>query len=101
MGSIPEIVVDGTTGLLCDDVDDAVAKVPALAKLDRHVCRRHVEEHFSVECMIDRYADAYRQALRLRTPPPPTASQEQWRRHDFWDRPMAFTDMPPKPQAGR
>jgi glycosyltransferase involved in cell wall biosynthesis len=101
MGSIPEIVVDGTTGLLCDDVDDAVAKVRLLAGLDRHACRRHVEEHFSAERMIDRYVDAYREALRLRTPQPPTASQQHWRDHDFWDRPMAFTDMPPKPQAGR
>ena len=59
MGSIPEIVVDGETGFLCDSVDDAVARVPQLAALDRHACRAHVERQFSIERMIDRYLEAY------------------------------------------
>ncbi|MBV9409559.1 MAG: glycosyltransferase family 4 protein [Candidatus Eremiobacteraeota bacterium] len=98
MGSIPEIVVDGVTGFLCDDVDDAVAKVPRLAELSRDACRARVVSTFSVERMIDRYADAYAEALRLRVPPPPTAEHLRWRQHDWWDRPMAFTDDPPKPE---
>ncbi len=57
----------------------------------------HVESTFSVERMVDRYVDAYAEALRLRTPPPPTDEQLRWRAHDWWDRPMAFTDIPPKP----
>lgn len=97
MGSIPEIVVDGVTGFLCDDVADAVANVPRLASLSRRACRNRVESTFSVERMIDRYAEAYAQALRLRTPPPPSDEQLRWRRHDWWDRPMAFTDLPPRP----
>ncbi|MEA2784966.1 MAG: hypothetical protein QOF71_1070, partial [Candidatus Eremiobacteraeota bacterium] len=97
MGSIPEIVIDGVTGYLCDDVDDAVAHVPRLAALARPSCRAHVEATFSVERMVDRYVDAYAEALRLRVPPPPTAEQLRWRSHDWWDRPMAFTDIPPKP----
>jgi len=98
MGSIPEIVVDGATGFLCDDVADAVAKVPALASLSRRACRAHVEATFTVERMVDRYAGAYAEALRLKIPPPPTEEQRRWRLHDWWDRPMAFTDFPPKPQ---
>jgi glycosyltransferase involved in cell wall biosynthesis len=97
MGSIPEIVVDGVTGFLCDDVADAVAHVPQLAALSRTSCRAHVEATFSVDRMVDRYVDAYADALRLRTPPQPTAEQLRWRGHDWWDRPMAFTDNPPKP----
>ena len=98
MGSIPEIVLDGGTGFLCDDVDDAVAHVPRLATLSRRACRAHVEATFSLERMIDRYAGAYAEALRLRIPPPPSDEQLRWRRHDWWDRPMAFTDIPPKPK---
>jgi glycosyltransferase involved in cell wall biosynthesis len=98
MGSIPEIVADGVTGFLCDDVEDAVAKVPRLAALSRAACRRHVETTFSLDRMADRYVEAYAEALRLRTPPPPTGDQLRWRRHDWWDRPMAFTDIPPKPR---
>jgi len=97
MGSIPEIVVDGVTGFLCDDVADAVAKVMQLATLSRKACRAHVEATFSQERMVDRYAGAYAEALRLRMPPPPTDEQLRWRRHDWWDRPMAFTDNPPRP----
>jgi glycosyltransferase involved in cell wall biosynthesis len=98
MGSLPEIVVDGVTGYLCDGVDEAVAKVPLLASLDRRACRAHVEKHFSVERMIDRYLDAYVRALDLRLPPQPSEAKLRARRHDWWDRPMAYTEIPPRPK---
>jgi glycosyltransferase involved in cell wall biosynthesis len=96
-GSVPEIVVDGVTGFLCDGVDDAVVRVPQLPTLARSACRVHVEATFSAERMVERYLDAYAEALRLRTPLPPTPEQLRWREHDWWDRPMAFTDIPPRP----
>jgi glycosyltransferase involved in cell wall biosynthesis len=99
MGSIPEIVADGVTGFLCDGVDDAVAKIPLLATLDRRACRKHVEENFSVERMVDRYCDAYAEVLRIRKPPEPTPEQLRWRAHDYWDRSMGFTEIPPKPRT--
>jgi glycosyltransferase involved in cell wall biosynthesis len=99
MGSIPEIVVDGVTGFLCNTVEDAVQRVPALSTLDRLAARRHVETVFSVERMIDRYCEVYREALTQRVPPPPTPEQLRARRHDWWDRPQAFTDLPPKPDS--
>jgi glycosyltransferase involved in cell wall biosynthesis len=98
MGSIPEIVVDGETGILCDDVDAAIAAVPRLATLSRCACRARVETTFSLERMVDRYIDAYEVALRLGLPAPPTDEQQRWRAHDWWDRPMAYTDIPPKPE---
>lgn len=98
MGSLPEIVVDGVTGYLCDGVDDAAAKVPLLASLDRRACRARVEAEFSVERMIDRYLGAYSQALQLRLPPPPSEERLRARRHDWWDRPMAYTEISPKPK---
>jgi len=97
MGSVPEIVRDGVTGFVCASVDEAVGRVPQLPSLSRAACRAHVAATFSIDRMIDRYLDAYRTALRLGTPPPPTAEQLRWRAHDWWDRPMAFTDLPPKP----
>jgi glycosyltransferase involved in cell wall biosynthesis len=99
MGSVPEIVVDGVTGFVCANVDEAVAKVPQLSSLDRRACRAHVEREFTVERMIDRYLDAYRLALAQKTPPPPSDEQLRWRAHDWWDRPMAFTDIPEKPRS--
>ncbi len=98
MGSLPEIVVNGVTGFLCDDVQEAVSKVPLLASLDRRACRARVEEEFSVERMIDRYADAYARAVEQKFPPPPSDERLRARRHDWWDRPMAYTEIPPKPK---
>ena len=99
MGSIPEIVVDGVTGILCDDDDAAIAAIPRLATLDRQACREHVANHFSTAAMIDRYLLAYEAALTQKIPPPPTAEMLSWRSHDWWDRPMAYTDIPPKPRT--
>ncbi|MDE2482289.1 MAG: glycosyltransferase family 4 protein [bacterium] len=99
LGSIPEIVLDGVTGFVCDDVETAVAHVPALASLDRRACRAHVESTFSLERMVDRYLDAYALALDQRTPPPPNAEQAAWRTRDWWQRPMAFTEIPNKPKS--
>lgn len=99
MGSIPEIVVDGVTGFLCDSVDDAVARVPLLGSLNRAAARAHVESKFSVERMIDRYIGAYRQAIELQLPASATHEQLAWRKRDWWDRPMAYTEIPPKPSS--
>jgi glycosyltransferase involved in cell wall biosynthesis len=99
MGSIPEIVVDGVTGFLCESVEDAVAKVPLLASLDRRACRAHVQERFTVDCMIDRYLQAYEEAISQKLPAPPTREHLRWREHDWWDRPMAYTEIPPKPRS--
>ena len=99
MGSIPEIVVDGRTGFVCDSVDDAVARVPELATLDRRTCRERVVSNFSVAHMIDRYLGAYERAISLGTPPAPSPTHLAARAHDYWDRPMAFTEIPPKPRT--
>ena len=99
MGSIPEIVVDGVTGYLCDGVDDAVEQVPRLATLSRRACRERVESTFTIERMIERYCAFYAEALRLGAPPPPSPAMLDARARDWWDRPQAFTDIPPKPQS--
>ncbi|HVA33241.1 MAG TPA: glycosyltransferase family 4 protein [Candidatus Baltobacteraceae bacterium] len=101
MGSVPEIVVDGQTGFVCDSVDDAVARVSQLAALNRQACRARVEAEFTVERMIDRYLDAYERALALGLPPQPSEGTLAMRAHDWWDRPMAYTEIPPKPASLR
>jgi glycosyltransferase involved in cell wall biosynthesis len=101
MGSIPEIVDDGTTGFLCDNVADAVAKVPLLKAIERRACRARVESAFSLDCMIDAYLAVYRQAVELGTPPPPSQAVRAAREIDYWERPMGFTDQPPKPATLR
>ena len=99
LGSVPEIVIDGETGFVCDSVEQAVARVPQLPSIDRRKCRERVEREFTSERMIDRYIEAYGAAVRQKLPAQPSQELLRRRRHDWWDRPMAYTDIPPKPQS--
>ncbi len=63
LGAVPEVVADGVTGWLVDDLDAAVAAVGRLGELDRAACRRRVEERFSVEQMVAGYLQVYEQLL--------------------------------------
>jgi len=73
-GSMREVVADGETGFLVRTVEEAVAAIgPAgadgpLRRLDRAACRRHVEQRFSVERMVDGYLEVYRKVLENRSP---------------------------------
>lgn len=52
-GAVPEVVVDGKTGFIVEGVDGLVDGVRRIGSINRAACRRHVEEHFTVEKMID------------------------------------------------
>ena len=58
-GAAPEIVDDGTTGFLCDDLDDMVAAVERLGELDRAACRAAAAERFSRERMATDHQTLY------------------------------------------
>ncbi|MGH9589810.1 MAG: glycosyltransferase family 4 protein [Terracidiphilus sp.] len=61
MGSVPEIVEEGMTGYIVQDLDGAVKAVERAGSLDRTVCRRIFEERFSAGRMYRDYLDVYRQ----------------------------------------
>lgn len=63
-GAIPEIIDDQNTGFLVKDVDEAVAALGKVSKINRKDCRKVVEERFSAEQMIDKYVEVYRQILQ-------------------------------------
>jgi glycosyltransferase involved in cell wall biosynthesis len=62
-GSVPEVIVDGVTGFICDTVTAMVEAVGRIPELNRADCRRHAERHFSAATMADRYEQVY--AARL------------------------------------
>ncbi len=62
-GAAPEIIVDGETGFLVDDVDGMVEAVRHVGDIDPRRCRSHVEERFNVPVMVDGYLDAYERIL--------------------------------------
>ena len=63
-GSVPELIVDGETGFIVDDIDGAVEAVGGhRGQIDRAACRRRVEAHFTVDRMVEGYEAVYQQLL--------------------------------------
>lgn len=59
-GALPEVVEEGRTGFLVEDVAGMAAAIPATAALDRELCRAIARERFSLGAMTDRYLSLYR-----------------------------------------
>ncbi len=59
-GSTPEVVDDGATGFLVDDVEGAAAAVARLAELSRAKVRARFEERFAIERVAEDYLSIYR-----------------------------------------
>lgn len=62
-GSVPEIIVDGKTGFICDTEDDLAEAVHCIDRLDRQACREEVEHRFSPGAMADAYERIYSRLL--------------------------------------
>jgi glycosyltransferase involved in cell wall biosynthesis len=62
-GSVPEIVEDGVTGIICHRAEDLPAALGRVAALDRQACVDRVRRFFSAEVMARRYEAVYRQAI--------------------------------------
>ena len=62
-GSVPEVLEDGVTGFVCDDFEEFVAAVGRVSEIDPAVCRRTVEERFTVARMVADYEAIYRRVL--------------------------------------
>ncbi len=64
-GAAPEIVRDGVTGFLVDDVQDAARALGEVSRIDRAACRADVEVRFSARRMVDDYLALYRRVIAL------------------------------------
>jgi glycosyltransferase involved in cell wall biosynthesis len=62
-GSMPEVVDEGVTGYLVQDVDQAVAAVGALAMIDRAGCRALACRRFGANRMVADYVTVYERLL--------------------------------------
>lgn len=62
-GAVPEVVVDGVTGFVRDDVNGLVEAVAHLAELDRGASRARAESVFSDKAVVEEYLAVYRNLI--------------------------------------
>jgi len=62
-GSVPEVMTDGVTGFVVDNVDEAVRAVDQVATLSRHACRQVFLKRFDAARMARDYLEVYRKQI--------------------------------------
>lgn len=92
-GSVPEIIDNGVTGFVVDNVDDSLAALVKVPYFDRARCRRVFEERFSGSRMAADYLKTYERVIdaKRRSRPKLVEAKEK-------PRPKATPS--PSPEAG-
>ena len=79
-GSVSDVIRDGLTGFIIDPdnedrpgkgtwiikkqgIEGLVEAIKRIKEIDRRICRKHVEENFTIEKMVDGYEKVYSQVL--------------------------------------
>jgi glycosyltransferase involved in cell wall biosynthesis len=62
-GSVPEVVVDGLTGYICDSPEELPAAIQRVDALDPDACRERIVDRFDVPDMVEGYEAVYRRAI--------------------------------------
>jgi glycosyltransferase involved in cell wall biosynthesis len=67
-GSVPEVIEDGLTGFIVDDIEGAVRAVDRLGTLSRPAVRRRFEERFTARRMAEEHIALYARLARAGRP---------------------------------
>jgi glycosyltransferase involved in cell wall biosynthesis len=67
LGSCREVIDDGRTGFLVNNVGGAMAALEHVGEIDRHSCRQRVQQNFSIDTMVAGYEAVYRKIFELET----------------------------------
>src|SRR5262249_45920397 len=59
-GSVPEVIENGKTGFVVDDIEQAVEALERIDEIDRRVCRAEFERRFTSERIAQDYVSVYR-----------------------------------------
>src|SRR5450432_3130993 len=65
LGSCREVVKDGQTGFMVNNVQEAVRALERIGEIDSGTCRQRVQERFSIETMVEAYERVYRTIFEL------------------------------------
>jgi len=64
LGSCREVIEDGKTGYLVNSVEEAAEAVAKIERIDPRACRKRVEQHFTIDCMVAGYEKVYEEIFR-------------------------------------
>jgi len=64
-GSMPELIQDNKNGFLVSGTHGAISAVERIRNIDRRFCRRTVEDHFTIDCMVKKYVRVYEQIMEI------------------------------------
>lgn len=62
-GSVPEVVADGVSGFIANNIDEMVDCLGKIDQIDPGACRQYVSEKFSVAKATDGYEHIYQKVL--------------------------------------
>ena len=65
LGSCREVIQEGQTGFLVNNVNEAVRTLERLSEIDRNECRKRVQQCFSVDTMVQAYERVYSDIFAL------------------------------------
>ena len=65
-GAAPEIVVQGETGFLVQNLDEMVECMPRVDAIDREILHTYVEQHFSAHRMAEDYGKVYEKGREMK-----------------------------------
>lgn len=54
-GSVPEVIEEGKTGFIVNDIDSMVKAVEKISSINRKDCRERVEKFFTIDDMVSNY----------------------------------------------
>jgi len=63
-GSVPEVIEEGVTGFIVENVEEAAKAIAKVQTFDRKRCRRRFEERFSAACMAQGYLKIYQRLIK-------------------------------------
>ncbi|MBI3316618.1 MAG: glycosyltransferase family 4 protein [Candidatus Omnitrophica bacterium] len=63
-GSVPEVILQGQNGFVCDSVGEMIVAVAKIGQISRAKCREDAEKRFSHSVLVDQYENLYQSALK-------------------------------------
>ena len=65
-GSVPEVITHGVSGLIVDNMQEAMSAIEEASTLGRAACRQEFERRFTASRMARDYVDLYEAILNAR-----------------------------------